>query len=312
MKRRSLILLLSLAAIGAFGLRAWRGWGQAEAEPLKPAAQWRLGNAEALTMPNGFNAPAWSPDGGALAFVNQQGTFRYSLADKSLRELSKTRAGYKFFWTRDGGALAYRAHTPGKPLRIDTLDAATGRVQTLAEADDLGLPQETAAGALQFRDGAETRLLAARDGATLAAQNDTRPYVYQFRDDIYVNGSKLTRGDGQYFLPQLSPDGQKVVYQELARGLFIADLVSGVTVNAGAGHDPAWSPDGKFIVFAVTADDGHNITAADLFVADAAGRRQRLTGTPNLLEMNPAWSPDGAFIAFDAGGAIYRATVERR
>ena len=310
--RRNLLTVLTLTLISGGVWWAWRGLAQVEAEPLRPAAEWRLEKAEALTISNGFAAPAWSPDGGALAFISEQGTFHYSLADKSLRELSRTRAGYKFFWTEDGAALAYRAHTPEKPLRIETLDVATGRLKILAEAADLGLPQETGTGALQFRDGAETRLLDAHTGAQLAPQTATRPYVYQLRDDIYLNERKLTKGDGQYFLPQLSPDGQKVIYQELARGLYVTDLTSGVTTNLGKGNDPTWSPDSKFVVFSVTADNGHNITAAELYLADLSGRRQRLTKTKELIEMNPAWSPDSKFIAFDANGAIYRARIERR
>jgi Tol biopolymer transport system component len=312
MMKRSFQVLLIFTLVGAGLWRAWQGLGLVEAEPMRPAAEWRLAKAEALTIPNGFAAPAWSPDGSALAFISEQGTFRYSLADKSLRELSRTRAGYKFFWTGDGAALAYRAHTPGEPLRIETLDVATGRLKILAEAVDLGLPQETGDGALQFRDGREMRLLNAQTGAQLAPQTATRPYVYQLRDDIYLNTRKLTKGDGQYFLPQLSPDGQKVIYQELARGLYLTDLTSGVTVNLGPGTDPAWSPDSKFVVFSVTADDGHNITAAELYLADLAGRKRQLTHTPGLPEMNPAWSPDGKFLAFDARGAIYRALIERR
>ena len=310
--RRNFLMLLALTLVGAGLWRAGRGLGRVEAEPVRPAAEWRLARAEALTISNGFAAPAWSPDGGALAFISEQGTFLYSLADKSLRELSRIRAGYKFFWTQDGATLAYRAHTPEKPLRIETLDVVTGRLKTLAEAADLGLPQETGDDALQFRDGRETRLLNAHTGVELAPQTATRPYVYQLRDDIYLNSRKLTNGDGQYFLPQLSPDGQKVIYQELARGLRVTDLTSGVTTNLGQGNDPAWSPDSKFVVFSVTADDGHNITAAELYLADLSGRRRQLTDTPELLEMNPAWSPDGKFIAFDANGAIYRALIERK
>lgn len=305
-------LLLSLTLISAVFWQTWRGLEHAEAEPLRPAVEWRLAKAEALTIPNGFAAPVWSPDGGALAFISEQGTFRYSLSDKSLREIARARAGYKFFWTQNGAALAYRAHTPEKPLRIETLDVATGRLKILAEAADLGLPQETGDGLLQFRDGADTRLLDAQTGARLEPQNAARPYVYQLRDDIYLNTRKLTKGDGQYFLPQLSPDGQKVVYQELTRGLWIADLASGMTTNLGQGNDPAWSPDSKFVVFSVTADDGHNITAAELYLADLSGRRRQLTDTPELLEMNPVWSPDGKFIAFDANGTIYKALIERR
>ena len=315
MQNKGLALVLGMILASVGGLLAWRATERAEAEPLPAAAAWRLDKIEALTQAAGFAAPAWSPDGGALAFTGGDGVYLYGFKDNSFKRLSSRKAGFKFFWTSDGDALVFRAQTPDKPLQIQRLDAATGRVTTLAQAADLGLPQETVAGLLQFRDGAKTRLLNAQTGATLRPEtvNLRQPYVYQFRDEIYLqaNGQtrQLTKSDGQYFLPQLSPDGQKVLYQELTRGICVTDLVTGVTMLLGSGEDPAWSPDSQFVAFAVTRDDGHQILASEICVSDLAGRRLQLTDTPARLETRPAWSPDGKFLAFDADGAIFRAAI---
>jgi len=58
-------------------------------------------------------------------------------------------------------------------------------------------------------------------------------------------------------------------------------------------YSPAWSPDGKRIVFSATAD---GIT--DLWIFDIASRKvERLTHDPEA-DLQPAWSPDGKSIAF--------------
>lgn len=64
-------------------------------------------------------------------------------------------------------------------------------------------------------------------------------------------------------------------------------------------HSPAWSPDGREVVFASNREDDpdahHN---NDLFSVDvASGRLRRLTETRGS-EYRPAWSPDGKWILY--------------
>lgn len=69
-------------------------------------------------------------------------------------------------------------------------------------------------------------------------------------------------------------------------------------------HRPAWSPDGKVIVFerAIT-------TGSDLFLirVDGGGLR-RLTQLGNAIA--PAWSPDGSTIAFSKAGELFLVDVD--
>jgi TolB protein len=116
--------------------------------------------------------------------------------------------------------------------------------------------------------------------------------------------------------PAWSPDGQTIVY---VRGPSRASAVVSVTplafgqlvnMDADGGEEtvltsgepdaaPAWSPDGREIVFVRGHDLNKPSGDMDLFMLDVArGTLRRLTDTPLSLETAPAWSPDGSRIAF--------------
>ena len=113
-----------------------------------------------------------------------------------------------------------------------------------------------------------------------------------------------------------SPDGQRIVY---VRGPSIHSAVVATTplafgellvVDADGGESsrlttaepdaaPAWSPDGREVVFVRGHDLNKPSGDMDLFIVDAAGGTPRaLTRTPRWLETAPVWSPDGSRIAF--------------
>ncbi len=102
--------------------------------------------------------------------------------------------------------------------------------------------------------------------------------------------------------PVASPDGRR-----LAIGL--GDSI-GITAADGSGlrelvglppgaRAPAWSPDGRELVFIADTDSGQT----DLFVVPVEGGPARpLTVTPNVAELDPTW---GARPAADGGRIAY-------
>ena len=93
----------------------------------------------------------------------------------------------------------------------------------------------------------------------------------------------------------LSPDKKKV----LAYGYVYATDGSGLLADLGRGSFGSWSPDSTKIIYMIEEDDGHAITASDLYVinADGTGKKQ-LTDTPDELESDPRWTPDGTKVVF--------------
>ena len=75
-----------------------------------------------------------------------------------------------------------------------------------------------------------------------------------------------------------------------------------LTFNAARDNAPAWSPNGRLIVFHSYRDDDknphRNERNAEIYVMDAdGGNQRRLTHHPGL-DVQPDWHPDGSQIAF--------------
>ena len=68
--------------------------------------------------------------------------------------------------------------------------------------------------------------------------------------------------------------------------------------SVGEGGQPAWSPDGRWILFASHRD--HTDNGRDIYAMRPDG-----SGVKRLTRANaetPTWSPDGRYIVFAAGG----------
>jgi len=116
----------------------------------------------------------------------------------------------------------------------------------------------------------------------------------------------------------VSPDGKKLLFvSELngSRDIWIADAdgqnAVPLTDDPGTEDQPAWSADGRQIVYAAFPKEGGSFDLW-LMYADGSGRR-RLTTTP-ANEIFPAWHPSGASIAYvtDVNGNFDLYTIDVR
>ncbi len=130
--------------------------------------------------------------------------------------------------------------------------------------------------------------------------------VEQEDDAIWMVGplgrQRLDPGRDRYFAPRLSPHGRYLVFEGLVSGLHLLRLKDGRLFSLGAGHHPAFGgPDDGLLVFDQSRDDGHRITAGELFVcrlSDTDPGCQPLThGTPSI-EQHPSLSADGLRLSY--------------
>src|SRR5262249_24567003 len=123
---------------------------------------------------------------------------------------------------------------------------------------------------------------------------------------------QLTSLGGDSWFPDISPDGQRVVFcgskvstQDHDIWLVNVDGTGLVQLTNTPGEDdcfPSWSPDGSKILFSSTHGGG----TPELWVMDATGQgAHALTTGQSAGEAPPDWSPDGTKVAYIASDGVW-------
>lgn len=269
-----------------------------------------IGDVRPLSSPGHYLiAPEWSSDGSMLACTGEKyrGIWVMDKDGKNLRQLSdEDLAGFKYQWIPKSRWIVYRARE-NEDLFLRGVDASGARVTARGPVRELSAPSVASGGVNFAEEGRLLRLdlsgktLPATTSASCAYADEGRIYVENAGKRIAISDDRDT-----YYLPVVSPDGKRILYEGLVSGIHLADIDGKNSVLAGRGNNPRWSADGKWIVYDITTDDGNEITSGDLFLWDvAAGKRIQITRTDKMIEQRPALSPDNRNICWDAGGVIY-------
>lgn len=281
-----------------------------------------LANVSQVTPERDYVAPVWSPvsaDHIAFAPEGFAGIYLMTLSTKEIALLTKDVAsGFKFVWAPDGEHIVYRAKQYPRNSIIRMVNVRTKLKRSLSVAgSDIGLPSVKSKGGIAYSVGDRLEEIAVGVTSRKTHGDLDRPVVFQRDDQIFVaiggGVSRVSKPPGKYYLPMLSPDGTKVIYEEISRGIYVSNVDgSGEDIYLGQGNNPAWSPDGAYIAYEIPIDHGHTIISSSLYVFDVVGRKAtRLPNTASTVERRPSFSADGARIAFDADGAIYIADFIR-
>lgn len=300
--------------------------------------QGQLSNVTRLTSDNSqrYENPVWAPDGQQIAFCAEgyNGLYVMNTADRAVKQLSNDGGiGYLFQWSADSRDILVRdtrwlANENGGVTRTHaafSISAING--QKVRLSDDNGFLKPASwrydkAGKKTIVCNAKVRpcKLLAVPTAKLGMKTATAPapsmgisFVEDF-DNLYVvdqEGNQRVLNAGASFNAQLSPNGKRVVFNEMD-DIVVINLDGTGKRKLGRGFRPQWVGDSQ-IVYERTTDNGHNFTSGELYILNVDGGAEKaLTATKDRIEMFPSVSPDGSKIVFasQTDGQIYIADLK--
>jgi len=272
--------------------------------------QFKVENEIQLTSDNIYMAPKFSPDNKKIAFSSDKyrGLWVMDLEKNMTMQLSdRNSVGYMFAWSPDSSYIA------GREVAIDsdfnhlfkliTVDITTGKEYELTDFSSNIYPPSWRTG-LTSLNSETKKLFNFNLKKTITLEDINRDPFSAVTSDNHVwlveniSGKKRVISPAGGHSGVLSPDMKKISYL-LGNNIMVYDIVTETNLSLGEGSHPSWSPCSRYILYAITEDDHHDITASDLFVKSADGSAyQKLTSTRERVELFPSWSGDGTKIAY--------------
>ncbi len=233
----------------------------------------------------------FSPDGALIAYTGAKyrGLFLYSLGDRTRKIVSSAEsAGFFPVWSPDGSRIAFRERiaTPaGDRFRVVTVsrDGASRRVEADGLEEEMPLFWNDA-----LRAVSRTTLRPTLFHDTGIVGRSSLPFAVSTEDGVKVlaDGGKVTVFPMGSHSPRFSPDGRMIAYLS-GNAVRIYDLRSGDDRKLVDGSQPAWMPDSKSLLIAVTEDDGRDITASRLYLVSLDGTTRPIRTAPGAIPLYP-------------------------
>jgi len=251
-----------------------------------------------------FTSPQFSPDGSKILFTQSgfRGLWLYDLSDKSIIQLNDhTGAGYEPVFTKDGRQVIFRVDEYIKKRRYSAL-----AIQAIGDEKTQYLTEKMRHLSPAILLNSNRLVYRVNEDVKSVRLNNDKSIKTHIADEIYGyidNGKIIIQNYGirkeripienrDYIWFSLSPNKSEFIFTVVGGSTFISDINGNILTELGKANAPQWSPDGKWILYMVDEDDGHVITASDIWVYNLERKTKvQLTKTNDIHEMYPAWSP---------------------
>ena len=273
--KRKLIIAVALVLPGMSAMAQPMSWS--EPQPF-------------IKSEHSLMAPVWSPDGSQIAVTcdNFIGIWVADADGNNLRQVSESPgAGYKMLWNsnQEITSTPYTVVDGKRMTRIEQVNVSTASVKQVAPA-------------------MRNLKRSAVEGASS---------IYQIMLDEPQNATsmiaELSDYAGKWVInPVLSPDGSRIAFQIVTKGLFVCNADGSGLIELGKGSHASWLPDSRNLMMTCIVDDGHRFTSSDIYCVNVDKRSAvNITPTSDVIPVTIAVSPDGRRVAFDndTDGAIY-------
>lgn len=252
-----------------------------------------------------FMNPQWAPDGQkiALTSANYRGIWVYELQTGQLDQITdEISAGFGFSWSSNSQYILTRVSKFDHNRRVSAVKIFNISQQEEYYITDYRLrmpdtPKWTPGNdRVLFYNGKQMEYL---DTPFDLVSTASQFICYAKSDKIYLENiitSEKTEHQpfpGAIYLNlSLAPDDRHVAFEVYGGNCFVLNLETAGVIDLGQGNYPMWSPDGKYVVYMITQDDGHRYTASDIVISDTEGNLfQNLTSEIDQIATYPAWSP---------------------
>lgn len=270
--------------------------GSSDSEPMGDQEEGRIVFTGESILSNGYLTTA-------IHTMNADGT--------GVRQLTSGEAAIHGSFSRDGSKIVFMTHTPPytvpKPMHIWVMNSdGTGRKHLVDVSFGVAPALSPDGSKVVFSEGNSIMIMSTDGGEpVMITPGDPK------RDGILLHDTVSFSPDGSTILYTIKSDPTDYSRQHEYNAHVMNVDGTGNMLLATNVSEPAYSPDGKRIVFKRVRTPDSHLETLEIWIMNADGSAQTQL-TSGFSDYRPSFSPDGTRIIFNASRRLPTSTGRQR